>query len=65
MVKEEGFYYLTSPRWRMRVYLKPADKLDLAIDGRSGSYEVINGSEENQLMQKWQQLISPITQLWI
>ncbi len=61
VVKEEGFYYLNSPRWKLRVYLKPADKLELAIDGKSGSYEVVNGSEENQLMQKWQQLISPIT----
>ncbi|HEV8273462.1 MAG TPA: TlpA disulfide reductase family protein [Chitinophagaceae bacterium] len=61
VVKEEGFYYVNSPRWILRVYLKPADKLELAIDGTSGSYEVINGSEENQLMQKWQQLISPIT----
>ena len=62
LVKEEGFYYLLSPRWKLRVYLKPADKLELAIDGMSGSYEVINGSEENQLMQKWQQLIRPITE---
>jgi thiol-disulfide isomerase/thioredoxin len=28
----------------------------------SGSYEVINGSEESRLMQKWQHLISPITE---
>ena len=62
IVKEEGFYYLTSPRWRMRLYLKPADKLDLAINGRSGSYEITSGSEESQMMQKWQQLIFPFTQ---
>ena len=60
-VKEEGFYYLNSPRWKLRVYLKPADNLELALDGKSGSYEIVNGSEENQLLQKWQQLISPIT----
>jgi len=60
LVKEEGFYYLISQRWKIRVYLKPADKLELVIDGMSGSYEVINGSEENQLVQKWQQLIHPI-----
>jgi hypothetical protein len=35
LVKEEGFYYLNSPRWRLRVYLKPADKLELAIDAMS------------------------------
>ncbi|HKC36716.1 MAG TPA: redoxin domain-containing protein, partial [Chitinophagaceae bacterium] len=45
----------------LRVYLKPADKLELAIDGKSGSYEVTNGSEENRLMQNWQHLIAPIT----
>src|SRR6187401_513790 len=61
VVKEEGFYYLNSLRWKLRVYLKPADNLELAIDGRSGSYEIVNGSEENQLIQKWQQLIFPIT----
>jgi len=61
LVNQEGFYYLNSPRWRLRVYLKPSDKLELAIDGRSGSYEVVSGSEENQLIQKWQKLISPIT----
>jgi thiol-disulfide isomerase/thioredoxin len=62
VVKEEGFYYINSPRWILRVYLKPADKLELAIDGKSGSYEVINGSEENKLVQKWQELIRPITE---
>ena len=61
VVKEEGFYYLSSLRWKLRVYLKPADNLELAIDGKWGSYEIVNGSEENQLIQKWQQLISPIT----
>jgi len=61
VVKEEGFYYLSSLRWKLRVYLKPADNLELAIDGKSGSYEIVTGSEENQLIQKWQQLISPIT----
>jgi hypothetical protein len=33
VVKEEGFYYLNSLRWKLRVYLKPADNLELAIDG--------------------------------
>jgi thiol-disulfide isomerase/thioredoxin len=61
VVKEEGFYYLSSLRWKLRVYLKHADNLELAIDGKWGSYEVINGSEENKSMQKWQELIFPIT----
>ena len=61
LVKEGGFYYLNSSRWKLRVYLKPADSLELAIDGMSGAYEVVNGSEESQIMQKWQHLIWPIT----
>ena len=61
VLNHEGFYYLSSLRWRLRIYLKPTDNLELAIDGMSGSYEVINGSEENKLLQKWQQLIHPIT----
>jgi len=61
LVKQEGFYYISSLRWKFRVYLKPVDNLELAIDGPSGYYEVIKGSEENQLVQKWQELIRPIT----
>jgi len=61
LVKQEGFYYLLSPRWRMRVYLKPSDNIELAIDGKNGTYEVIHGSAANQSLQKWQQIISPIT----
>ncbi|MES2777341.1 MAG: TlpA disulfide reductase family protein [Bacteroidota bacterium] len=62
LVKEPGFYYLASQRWRTRIYLKPADKLDLSVNGMSGSYEVVNGSDESRLIEKWQQLIAPITE---
>jgi thiol-disulfide isomerase/thioredoxin len=61
LVKQEGFYYLGSVRWKLRIYLKPGDKLDLSVDARSGYYELVNGSEENHMMQKWQELIRPIT----
>jgi thiol-disulfide isomerase/thioredoxin len=60
-VKQEGFYNLTTGRWRIRIYLKPSDKLDLSIDGKVGIYSLNNGSEENKLLQKWQQLILPVT----
>jgi len=60
-VKQEGFYYLSSVRWRARVYLKPADRLQLDIDHKTGDVTFVNGSRENQILYQWQQLISPIT----
>ena len=60
-VKEEGFYYVSSGRFRCRVYLKPADELELNINAFTGEYDLINGSEENRLMEKWQKLSLPIT----
>lgn len=60
-VKEEGFYYVSSPRFRCRIYLKPADEVELNINAFTGEYDIINGSEENQLVGKWQKLSLPIT----
>jgi len=60
-VKKEGFYYLTATRWKVRVYLKPADRLWLDIDHKSGKLVSLNGSPENVVLHQWQQLISPIT----
>jgi thiol-disulfide isomerase/thioredoxin len=60
-VREQEFYYVTALRWRCRIYLKPADNLELAVNNYSGEYEIINGSEENRLMEKWQKLSLPIT----
>lgn len=60
-VKEEGFYYVSSVRFRCRVYLKPADELELNINAFTGEYDLIAGSEENRLMEKWQKLSLPIT----
>lgn len=60
-VKEEGFYYVSSPRFRCRIYLKPADEAELNINAFTGEYDIINGSEENQLVGKWQKLSLPIT----
>ncbi|HSC53398.1 MAG TPA: TlpA disulfide reductase family protein [Phnomibacter sp.] len=61
-VKEEGFYYITTIRFRCRVYLKPADALDLKIDAKNGVFSVVNGSNENKLVEQWQTLSLPITQ---
>jgi thiol-disulfide isomerase/thioredoxin len=60
-IKQEGFYYLSSPGWNVRMYLKPSDKLELNIDSKTGNTAFINGSRENQMLFQWQQLISPIT----
>ena len=60
-VKDEGFYYVSSLRFRCRVYLKPSDELELNINAFTGEYDIINGSEENQLVGKWQKLSLPIT----
>ena len=60
-LREEGFYYVSSPRFRCRIYLKPADEAELNINAFTGEYDMINGSEENQLVAKWQKLSLPIT----
>lgn len=60
-VKQPGFYYLTTLRWRIRVYLKPGDQLELNINPKTGYPVLVKGSQENQLLYKWQQLILPIT----
>ena len=60
-VTKEGFYYLTSSRWRVRVYLRPSDQLQLTIDDQTGLMTSVKGSDINQLLFQWQQLIAPIT----
>jgi thiol-disulfide isomerase/thioredoxin len=60
-VKKEGFYYLTTVRWKMRVYLKPADRLQVNVDSKSGKLVSLNGSAENEVLYQWQQLVSSIT----
>jgi len=60
-VKKEGFYYLTTVRWKMRIYLKPADRLKVNVDNKSGMPVSLNGSAENEVLYQWQQLVSSIT----
>jgi thiol-disulfide isomerase/thioredoxin len=60
-VKKEGFYYLKTLRWKVRVYLKPANRIQLVVDNRTGNLSVLDGSVENQTLYQWQQLIWPIT----
>jgi thiol-disulfide isomerase/thioredoxin len=60
-VKQEGFYYLSTLRWQTRVYLKPADRVELNIDQKTGALAFTKGSVENKLLYDWQHLISPIT----
>ena len=49
-VKKEGFYYLTSVRWRVRLYLKPGDRVQVDVDHKSGKLVSLNGSRENQVL---------------
>ena len=60
-VKKEGFYYLLSPSWRLRIYLKPSDSLHLKIDSKTSAYAIVNGSEENKKLLNWHTLAFPIT----
>jgi thiol-disulfide isomerase/thioredoxin len=60
-VKKEGFYYLSTGRFHVRVYLKPADRIQLVVDNRTGNLSLLDGSPENETVYKWQHLISPIT----
>ncbi|HKH60241.1 MAG TPA: TlpA disulfide reductase family protein [Flavitalea sp.] len=60
-VKQEGFYYLSTMRWTVRVYLRPAEQLELNIDGLKGVLVSIKGGAVNQLLYQWEQLISPVT----
>jgi thiol-disulfide isomerase/thioredoxin len=60
-VKREGFYYLSTGRFRVRVYLKPADRIQLEVDNRTGNLSGLEGSVENLRLYEWQRLISPIT----
>lgn len=52
-VLKEGLYYLADQnRQRFtRIYLKQGDKLDLRLN--ENGYELMKGSEENQLLHKW------------
>ena len=60
-VTQEGFYYLTTMRWRARLYLKPGDRIQTEVDHKTGNFTSLNGSAENEILFQWQQLISPIT----
>lgn len=61
-MKVEGFYYLSTPRWKKRLYLKPNDQIVLNVDGAFDMQtEWVKATEENQLLYKWTQLINPAT----
>ncbi|SMC87467.1 TlpA family protein disulfide reductase [Pedobacter nyackensis] len=59
-VKEEGFYYLSTTRWKKRLYLKPNDKVALNIDGAwATETEWVKTTAENKVLVNWEQLIQP------
>jgi len=60
-IAEEGFYYISTVRWRKRIYARPGDVLEMNAEGRDGNIQWIKSTAENQLMDQWQQLSAPIT----
>ncbi|MCX2452459.1 TlpA disulfide reductase family protein [Pedobacter sp. PLR] len=61
-VETEGFYYLSTPRWNKRLYLKPNDQIAFNIDGALGLQTVwTKTTAENTLLSDWAQLMLPAT----
>ena len=60
-IKKQGFYYLITPRIRVRVYLKHTDRIELNVDHKTNYVVSLSGSRENKTLYQWQQLIQPIT----
>ena len=60
-IHQDGFYYLSSPRWRVRLYLHPNEKLQLTVDNKTGLITSVGSHGSNELLFRWQQLIAPIT----
>ncbi|MFL5739769.1 MAG: TlpA family protein disulfide reductase [Flavisolibacter sp.] len=60
-IKKPGFYYLTTPRWQVRLYLDPFSKEEITIDNSTGLFHTQEHSGINSLLSKWQQLIAPLT----
>ena len=57
----EGFYYISSMRWRYRIYVRPGDRLQLNLEGKDGNPTWIRTTEENKQLLQWSQLIDPVT----
>ncbi len=60
-VTEEGFYYISTARWRKRVYAGPGDVLQVNFEGPTGDAQWIKSTPENQQLDQWEQLATPIT----
>ncbi|MCO4291887.1 TlpA family protein disulfide reductase [Solitalea sp. MAHUQ-68] len=63
-LEKEGLYYLSTMGWKKQVYLKPNDQLQLVLDNRTGAQiSAAKSTEENNVLQKWEELKSPLTEL--
>ncbi|WP_222536867.1 TlpA family protein disulfide reductase [Pedobacter polysacchareus] len=61
-VETAGFYYLSTPRWNKRLYLKPNDQLALSIDGALGQETAwTKNTAENKVLSDWAELLLPAT----
>lgn len=62
---KEGFYYIGDgmkmQEVRTRFYLKAGDQLELNLHDKS--YDMNGGSEENKVLDQWQQLVAPVMDL--
>jgi thiol-disulfide isomerase/thioredoxin len=60
--KEEGLYYIADGTgwWYIRIYLKPGDVQDLVILDDSGEYKLSQGTQENNVLYKWDRLMWPM-----
>ncbi|SMO76876.1 TlpA family protein disulfide reductase [Solitalea koreensis] len=62
-IDKEGIYYFTTLAGKKSVYLKPNDKLQLVLDRTGKLISAAKSTEENNVLQKWDELISPLTEM--
>ncbi|WP_316838526.1 TlpA disulfide reductase family protein [Pedobacter gandavensis] len=61
-VQSPGFYYLSTTRWKKRLYLKPNDQIVLNVDGPFAvKTDWVKTTAENKILADWTELILPVT----
>ncbi|QIL40515.1 TlpA family protein disulfide reductase [Pedobacter sp. HDW13] len=60
-IQKEGLYYLSSARFKKRLYLKPNDQINLVFDYNTGvELSASKTTEANRLISEWERLINPL-----
>ncbi len=57
---QEGFLTISGEKWNLRCYAKPNDTLFLNINNHSGKVITATGSPENQILNSWENLLTPV-----